>query len=302
MIMPVINYIFDYQSFLRTFGDWIVLRKPSPEVLLVMIVLAWIIFLLKNIFYFLSNRLSFSLECKRTQWLGEKLYRNMLNEPMDQYYERRHAERLNRLTTWVQKYSHTVTEGIASLSRALPLLTGYFIILLSISWSLTIVMLIAIPFMTWIAHGFNNRLRNITDQERGEWDSLIHTIHQALSSIKLIRLFHSEEHEIGNFCSRLSRHLQWGFRKTAASGFSVMTLEMIGVTFGLILLFMTGYGKWIGDFQFGPGGLVLFIASVFSMIDPAKWTVRSFQDFKEAASIRCQLNEYDHAANIIIFC
>ncbi len=288
MIMPVINYIFDYQSFLRTFGDLFPVRKPSPDVLLAMIAAAWLIFLLKNIFYYLSARATYSLEKSLTERFGGDLYHVMLNEPADQFYTGRHAERLNRLTTWLQRYSRATADGYASISRALPLLTGYFIILLSISWSLTALILIAIPFMTWTAHAFNKKIRLTADEERAGWDKLIHVLHQALSSVKLIRLFNSTGYETGRFQSSLGRFLRQSMRRIHLSGLSVTVLEMTGVTFGLLLLFMTGYGMWIGDFHFGPGGLVLFIASVFSMIDPAKWTVKSIQDLKEAASIRRQ--------------
>lgn len=289
MIMPVINYIFDFQSFQRAFGEWIPLRKPSPDFLLIMIGAAWFIFLLKNVFYFASVYLAQVLERKRTERLSASLYGGMLNEPMDRFYTGRHAERISRLTTWVQKYAHAHSEGIASLNRALPLLAGYLMILLAISWSLTLLILIAVPLLTWMAHIFSRRIRHAADEERNAWDTLMHVIHQALSSVKLIRLFHSEEHETKIFSQRLKELNSSVLRKARLSGYSVTTLEMTGVTFGLFLLFMTGYGIWTGDFRFGPGGLVLFIASVFSMIDPAKWAVKSFQDFKEAASIMRQL-------------
>ncbi len=300
MIMPVINYIFDFQSFQRAFGEWIAVRKPSPDFLLIMIAAAWFIFLLKNIFYYASNLLSQALERKHTERLSVSLYADMLNGPMDRFYAGRHGERISRLTSWTPKYALAHSEGIASLSRALPLLAGYFMILLAISWSLTLLILMAVPLLTWMAYAFSRRIRQAADEERTGWDALMHVIHQALSSVKLIRLFHSEDHETETFSRRLKEHSSSVLRKTRLSGFSLTTLEMTGVTFGLFLLFMTGYGIWTGDFRFGPGGLVLFIASVFSMIDPAKWAVKSYQDFREAAAIMRQLKSGEHKVSPVL--
>lgn len=290
MIMPAINLIFDPESFLRLIGPHLIIREFTPLWLTGVLILAWLCFALKNGFYFLSNRYREKLEAALMMKYGQKVYAPMLTEPLERYYNVRHASRIQRVTAVVRDYVRLRVGAVTMMSRVGPLLVGYGLILFWISLPITFTVLLALPLMTALAQWKRRRIEKEIRLERNAWDKLHHLVHQSLSAMRLVRLLNATGYEIYRYRDQMQLYLHHNAVKENLQDRKLIFLEMTGVSVGLLVLIMTGYAIQSGQFHSGPGGLVLFVASVFSMIDPAKGLVKSLQDFRTSTRIQTDLN------------
>jgi subfamily B ATP-binding cassette protein MsbA len=122
-------------------------------------------------------------------------------------------------------------------------------------------------------------------------------MYQKLYAIKLIKIFNSEQLEQEKFRSQNEELTRIHRQKDSVESSGLAVVEMIGVTAGVLLLYFVGRETLDGRFNFGPGGFVLFIAAVFSLIDPIKNTVKSWRAVKESnilwGEIRATFSDHD---------
>ncbi|MBL7961762.1 ABC transporter ATP-binding protein, partial [bacterium] len=177
------------------------------------------------------------------------------------------------------------------VARNIPLIILYSAVLIFISWKLMALSLVLIPLISLAGNRFHKILQKSIADEQHALSRLIHHLQQKLYGIKLIKLFNSEKFELGKFheqSSELKRVFQ--FRDRVES-IGVSVVEMIGVSAGVLLLYVIGTETLGGQFHYGPGGFVLFIAAVFSLIDPVKNLIRSVHSFRESEVLWATLRQ-----------
>lgn len=157
--------------------------------------------------------------------------------------------------------------------------------------------LIAVPIVSWITHRLRKRTLRQIETDQSAMMRLAQDVQQKFFAIKLIKLFNSESHETEKFLQKNQSWSEVRSKRARTESLNYVLIEMLGVTLGVLLLYLVGMENLGGYFNYGPGGLVLFIAAVFSMIDPAK-------EFHEAIRRRSEAellwNKLDDSSLILL--
>ncbi len=249
------------------------------------------VFVLKNIFFVMLQGTLSHYRHRMTEQLRQKGIRNLLGRGMPYFHTIRSARPVTQLTDTVQRMADLQTDIIAHASRYIPLIMIYVFLLFWLHWLLTIGCLLLIPVMGLAGYAFHGAVEKLSRRQQVALTEFVHDIQQKLLNIKLIKIFHSERYESERHDQQSAGVREAHLAKDRLANFSIAVLEIAGVAMGVMLLYIVGAEAAAGQFAYGPGGLVLFIAVVFSLIDPVRHLIKSFQDRREIRVYMKQINE-----------
>lgn len=289
MVLPFVNLIFAGPSLI-----------PLPQIFPadkhnavgVLCALIGLLFLAKNMFYVLAQRARVTLESSISSDLRAELLMRVLGLDYSYFLTAERGILASRILSTSHRIARNRSMISFNLAKCLPLLVGYVGILLWLNWSLLIVCLMLIPVISWV-QGFSGRLvERLTRGEERASGELLQRIQQILQNIKLVKLLNRESAEADWVQRHSSSWLGLLKKKSVTEALFVAAMEMLGVSIGIFLLYYIGHQTIDGSFSFGPGGFVLFIAAVFSTIDPARELFRVFQLKIETKQLGESLNAY----------
>ncbi|MBL7994897.1 ABC transporter ATP-binding protein [bacterium] len=291
ILMPFVNFIFtDYRlsanTFLFSFSE-----SDKSVLLAALCLITWFIFLLKNLSFIAAQLQTSRMKNELLQRLREDYMQRVFGQDMPYFSKIPTGYITTRVFDVTRQLSEKLSVGFHDVARNVPLIILYSAVLIFISWKLMALSLVLIPLISLAGNRFHKILQKSIADEQHALSSLIHHVQQKLYGIKLIKLFNSEQFELGKFhdqSSELKRVFQ--FRDRVES-IGVSVVEMIGVSAGVLLLYVIGMETLGGQFQYGPGGFVLFIAAVFSLIDPVKNLIRSVHSFRESDVLLAMLRQ-----------
>lgn len=159
---------------------------------------------------------------------------------------------------------------VSGVARNGVLVLAYLSILFWLNPLLMALSLLLAPLVSLAGHRMTRHVRRLSERRTVAVSDFLHHIQQRLSAMKLIRILNGDAFERSRFertnteLADIERHRET-FEATALA-----VTEMAGVSAGLLLLYVLGQQTLSGTFVHGPGGLVLFVAAVFSLIDPMR--------------------------------
>lgn len=295
VLMPFVNFIFADENMTAVPLAMPIDLTNKKLWLIVLCVCTWVLFILKNIFFVAAQRRTAVMKNSLMQQLRENFLQKTLTKPMNYFYDTPSGYITARLFDTTRQLSEKLSVSLYDIARTIPLLLIYAAILVFISWKLTALSLVLVPLISLAGNRFQKILQRSIADEQQVVGRLALQVQQKIYGIKLVKLFNAEKSESERFhqqSSELNRILT--FRDHLESG-GIAVIEMIGVSAGVLLLYVIGTETLDGRFNYGPGGFVLFIASVFSMIDPAKHLIRAVHTVRETKILWNTLHEPEPA-------
>ena len=281
ILMPFVNFIFAGNSVTVVPLAMPFALSDKRLWLIVLCLSTWTLFILKNIFYVTAMRKVSVLKNNLMQHLREDYLQRTLAQPMGYFYNTPSGYITARLFDSTRQFAEKLSASFYDIARTIPLIAIYAAILVFISWKLTALSLILVPLISLAGNRFNKILqRSIADEQRA-LGNLILQVQQRIYGIKLVKLFSAERSESDKFHTQSEELGRVLISRDRLESGGIAVIEMIGVSAGVVLLYVIGMETLDGRFNYGPGGFVLFIAAVFSMIDPAKQLIRAVHTLKE---------------------
>lgn len=119
--------------------------KPLIHILLILIA----IYIISAIFSYIFNWILTNITQKISYHLRQQISEKINHLPLSYFDKTTHGEVLSRLTNDVDVVSQTLNQSLSQIVTALITLIGITIMMLSISWQLTLVSLLVLPLSVW---------------------------------------------------------------------------------------------------------------------------------------------------------
>lgn len=282
ILMPFVNFIFSDYNPIVNIPLFSFLQSDKKTWLIVLCLTTWFVFLLKNLFFVAAQLRTSRMKNDLLQQLREDYLQRILGQSLD-YFHSTPAGYINtRIFDVTRQFAEKLSVSFYDISRSIPLILLYSAILIFISWKLMALSLVLVPLLSLAGNQFHKILQKSISEEQHVLGRLVQHIQQKIYGIKLIKLFHSEKFELEKFRQQNAELKRVFLFRDRMESAGISVVEMIGVSAGVLLLYVIGSETLEGRFNYGPGGFVLFIAAVFSLIDPVKNLIRSIHTVKEA--------------------
>jgi ATP-binding cassette subfamily B multidrug efflux pump len=206
-------------------GKWIIL----------LLVVAAALYILR----YLWRILIFGSAVKLSRQLRNELYAHFTNMPPSFYQRKRIGDLMAHATNDLQAIQQTAGSGVLTLVDSLAL--GSFVLIamaFTISWKLTLISLIPMPFMALATSRYGTLLHKRFLKAQEAFSSLNDKVQESVSGIKVIKTFGYEQEDVESFRKQSNKVVTENMAVARIDALFDPTISLIvGISFFLAVVF-----------------------------------------------------------------
>ena len=269
--LPLSEYEFtdSIKEKMGNFVNELIIKDTQTESLLSICIAILIIFLIKNIAYYVNLYLTSIIEQGVIRDIRNQLYEHMASLSMDYFNKTRVGTLISRVTNDVQVVNTAIAASFLNLIKDPLLLAFYLFIVLIISWELTIVALFVSLTTVFIVNRIGKRLRKQALLAQKKMANITAVIQETISGMRVVKAFAMEKYETDKF-KRESKDYHDTMKKVMVSRKLASPIsEFLGVLAITIVLWFGGK-QVIVDHSLEANDFMVYLFALFSMMQPLK--------------------------------
>ncbi|MEA1986374.1 MAG: ABC transporter ATP-binding protein [Candidatus Marinimicrobia bacterium] len=232
-------------------------------------ILITIIFVTKNIFFYLKKIIFGKMELLIINDTRNKLYSHIAKQSMDFFDKRSRGEFMSIIMNDVSNYKLAISTIFNELlTESLTVLFVVYI-LFDISLIFSYYMLIIFPLTGILFWLVGASIRRKGHRSLKQISVITSFLQQMLGAVRLIKTFNKVSDEIKNFSNNNLKYLQVQFRKIKLSAISSPVSELIGVGIGILILLIGGKMVFVEQ-NMDAEDFLRYIILLFSILKPIK--------------------------------
>lgn len=252
---------------LRNIVDDVLISKDMAMLNLVAVGLV-LLYLAKSLFFYGQQYLM--------NWVGQRvvvdlrlrLYDHMQRMSFRYLYGRRVGEMLSRITNDVTILQNMITTVFIDIVVQGLSFAGMIAFLLYINWKLSLLSFLVLPLAAFVLDVASRRLRVVGHDVQQQLAGLSAIAAEALSAIRIVRLFATEEQEYGRFESQSNAHFRALMRGVQTNAALTGIVEVILITALAAILWFGG--RLVVSGELTPGELIAFLGYLALLVQPVR--------------------------------
>jgi ATP-binding cassette, subfamily B, bacterial MsbA len=274
LLIPFLRTLFGQQALPATGGSAVerVLGKVAGPLLVAgdaagairnVAVILLVTLVVKNAALYAAAMSSVAIEEGVVRDLRVRLFQHLQTLPLGFFQRTRGGQLLARVVFDTDQVKSAVTAALAQFLRNVSLMLVYLVILLGLSWRLTLIALVLAPVLVLIIRPVVARVRRRSRAQADDRGELTSLVSEMIGSVKLVRAYVAEAFEVGRFKRLADGYRNRVFGTQAASTLTSPISEIFaGVVLVLLLLF--------GISQLRPEVFIAFIVVALRLMSPVK--------------------------------
>ena len=223
-------------------------------------------------------------------WVGQKaimairleLYDKTQRLPLRILYRRRAGEFLSRITNDVATLQNIVSTVVVDLFVQALYFMGFLGFLFYINWKLTLATFLVIPPAAFVIDRASAKLRVVGGDIQEQLAQLAAIAQEALSSIRIVRSFATEDIEAERFDAQGKKHFRSIMKGTQTRGFLEGSVEVILFIAMAPILWLGGRDVLAGNLS--TGELVAFLIYLGLLVQPVRTISRSISSIQQGVA------------------
>lgn len=225
-------------------------------------------FILKGIASFFSNYYISLVSRNVIMRLRQDLFAHMQRLPATYYDHTTCGQLLAVLLYAVDQVANASADVLTTAIQAMFLIVGLVIVMLSISWKLTLLYFIIIPLVVVIMRIASLRIRRLGLGIQDSISELAHLAEENIESYQVVRMFDGQDYEIEKFNKAARTNRLREMKVVVARSLSTSAVQFISAGALAVTLYIATLDA--ADALLTPGGFVAMIAAMIAMLKPMK--------------------------------
>lgn len=246
-------------------------------VLIVMGIVLIVATMLKTAGYFASSAIMVPLRTGIVRDIRIEVYDKVLRLPLSFFSEERKGDIIARMSADVTAVESSLTSSIDMLIRNPITLLVCFITLFTISWQMTLFVIVVMPLAGWVMGIVSRKLKKQSFAAQAQWGDIMAQLDETLGGLRIIKAFIAEKKMSQRF-SKINNDFrdamnQMVIRQTSAHPMS----EFLGTCVIVIVLWFGGsliLGK-VGA-PLSASTFIAYLAILYNIINPLKEFSKAF--------------------------
>jgi subfamily B ATP-binding cassette protein MsbA len=246
--------------------------------------------ILKNLFLYLSNRISVPIRSAIITELRGDLYNKILSLPIGYFTEKKKGDIISRMTNDIGEIEGSVVGTLDGIIKDPLTVLGYLIFLVMISPELSLFLLVLLPVTGLLIGRISRKLKRQSHEAATKLGEGLSILDETLGGLRVIKAFLAEKllskrfHAVNDELFEVRKKM--GARRDLASPLT----EVLGVMVLCTILYFGGQlvlttNKLEGE------ELMAYIASFALIINPAKNISTSFFNIQRGAAALARVEE-----------
>lgn len=296
-IIPILNILFkidtkvyEYQPMdlahlnkdvlMNNASYWINQSIESHGAFIVLIVMGCILIiatLLKTAGYFASSAIMVPLRTGIVRDIRIQVYAKVLSLPLSFFSEERKGDIIARMSADVTAVENSLTSSIDMLIRNPIALVVCFITLFSVSWQMTLFVIVILPLAGWAMGVVSRKLKRQSATAQSQWGDIMSQLDETLGGLRVIKAFIAESKMLARFTKTNNEFRdamnEMVIRQSSAHPMS----EFLGTCVIIIVLWFGG--ALILNNSYAPmdaATFIFYLVILYSIINPLKEFSKAF--------------------------
>src|ERR1700754_3682589 len=212
--------------------------------------------------------------------LRQDLYGHLLDQSATFFERHRTNYLVSRLVTSAAAIEIAVTATVRDMLRESFTLIFFLAASFYYSWRLTLSALVIAPIIALLTAKFGKALRNLARESFEGSKELTDTAQEALANQGIVKAYRAEKREAARFTKVAKRIVRANLRSASIAGMSPPTIELIGILFVVLLLFV-GQQEIIAE-RMSTSQFFAFLFFLFRSYDPMRKLSRLQNSMEQA--------------------
>ena len=278
--LPPLRFNGDYVNDLFNFAYSHLFNTYDPRnVLMLLAIVAIVISFLSNLFRYLGSWTIETMRARTLQRMRNEMFSRVMDMNVGYFSEQRKGDIISKITSDIGVVQFCITNTLQVSFREPFLIVGYVIMMVAISWELSIFSILFLPVVALLIGSIVKRLRHPARTNQQRMGEMVSTLEESLAGIKVIKSYNATQYvkkkyyEISADLARLT--LSMARRQQLASPMS----EFLGISaVGVILVFG---GSLVAKGSLDPGGFIAFVAIFSQITRPVRTFIDQFANINQ---------------------
>jgi len=268
---------------LKYWTNGLILRDTAKETLKMLCVSILIIFLLKNVFFYIKNITLTVVQFRLITELRDKLYIQFHKLSLSFFNQQKSGELTSIVVNDVGNMRQALTTGFQRVFVEPINILAFTSLLFIISWKLALIAITIIPLAGFVIFNISRSIRRKSRRTAVKIAGITNIITETLTSMRIVKAFTMEDYEIDRFTNETNHYYNLIFRAALLRSLAPPITETLGVIIGIALL-------WIGGTEvLNAQGLtsedfIRFILIMFAALQPVRSLSNVFSEIQVGAA------------------
>lgn len=233
--------------------------------------------LLKTAGYFASSAIMVPLRTGIVRDIRIQVYNKVLELPLSFFSEERKGDIIARMSADVTVVENSLTSSIDMLIRNPIALLVCFVTLFTVSWEMTLFVLIILPLAGWLMGIISHKLKRQSSAAQAQWGDIMSQLDETLGGLRVIKAFLAEKKMSARFAKTNNEFRnavnEMVIRQSSAHPMS----EFLGTCIIVIVLLFGG--SLILSNTYSPmdaATFIFYLVILYSIINPLKEFSKAF--------------------------
>ena len=225
---------------------------------------------LKTFGYFASSAIMIPLRTGIVRDIRIEVYEKVLKLPLSFFSEERKGDIIARMSGDVGAVENSITSSIDMLIRQPIAIFVCFATMLTVSWQLTVFVIVVAPLAGWVMGKVSRKLKSQSATVQGRWGDMLAQLDETLGGLRIIKAFIAEHKMMKRFVNINEAYrndvCSMAMRQSAAHPMS----EFLGTIIIVVVLWFGGYLILSASNLIDAPTFIFFMVILYSVINPLK--------------------------------
>ncbi len=245
-----------------------IVGKTRSETLGRFCIVVFLIFLVKNLFWYAQSFLIVRVEQGVIMDLRNKLYSHFHRLPLEYFHGQKTGVLISRITNDINLVKGAVANGFAQALRQGFLVLVFLFLVFWASYKLAFIALLLFPFALLIIGKFGQKVKKSSFITQEKMGSITSVLQETLSGIRVVKAFVMEKFEIKKFMNATKDYFKTMVKLTRIGSLAPPLTEILGVFAAVLLLWFAGREILSGTLD--PERFFLFLFAMLSLMQPIR--------------------------------
>ena len=250
-------------------------------------VLILLVFLLRNLFWYIQSYLVVRVEQRVIEDIRNALYGRYLTRPLRFFDATGPGPLISRITNDVQLVRNAIANGFLYGIRETLLAAAYLVAVISANWRLFLLTMVIAPPVLFLINRVGRRLRRYSTRSQERMADITGALQETIQGVRIIKAFNLEPVMAQRY--RKANHAFGSavIRMTRTGALAPPIAEIFGGAVGVLILYIGGRDILRGTGMEG-GQFLMFIVALFALMQPLRALSQVNLQIEEgiAASVR----------------
>ena len=233
--------------------------------------------MLKTAGYFASSAVMVPLRTGIVRDIRIQVYNKVLSLPLSFFSEERKGDIIARMSADVTAVENSLTSSIDMLLRNPIALIIYFSTLFTISWQMTLFVIVVLPLAGWVMGTVSRKLKRQSSAAQAQWGDIMSQLDETLGGLRVIKAFLAESKMSARF-SKTNNDFRDAMNAMVIRQSSAHPMsEFLGTCVIVIVLWFGGALILNSDYApMDAATFIFYLVILYSIINPLKEFSKAF--------------------------